>query len=78
MDSLERVDQPDYEGLLDLFPQNYHDAILHRTFVRSDRWQKMRHREEVVRYETMDQRPVLGHELDILSENPLYPRVYAQ
>jgi len=29
----------------------------------------MRHREEVVRYETMDQRPVLGHELDILSEN---------
>jgi ubiquinone/menaquinone biosynthesis C-methylase UbiE len=25
VDSLQRGDQPDYEGLLDLFPQNYHE-----------------------------------------------------
>ena len=25
MDSLQRGDQPDYEGLFDLFPQNYHE-----------------------------------------------------
>ena len=25
VDSLQRGDEPDYEGLLDLFPQNYHE-----------------------------------------------------
>jgi ubiquinone/menaquinone biosynthesis C-methylase UbiE len=25
VDSLQRGDQPDYEGLLELFPQNYHE-----------------------------------------------------
>jgi ubiquinone/menaquinone biosynthesis C-methylase UbiE len=25
LDSLQRDDQPDYEGLLQLFPQNYHE-----------------------------------------------------
>ena len=25
IDSLQRGDRPDYEGLLDLFPQNYHE-----------------------------------------------------
>jgi ubiquinone/menaquinone biosynthesis C-methylase UbiE len=25
MDSLQRGDKPDYDGLLDLFPQNYHE-----------------------------------------------------
>jgi ubiquinone/menaquinone biosynthesis C-methylase UbiE len=25
VDSLQRGDEPDYDGLLDLFPQNYHE-----------------------------------------------------
>ena len=29
LDSLQRGDQPDYEGLLELFPQNYHEPYYH-------------------------------------------------
>ncbi len=35
VDSLQRGDQPDYEGLLDLFPQNYHEPY-YRSYTKED------------------------------------------
>ena len=35
VDSLQRGDQPDYEGLLELFPQNYHEPY-YRSYTRED------------------------------------------
>ena len=35
VDSLQRGDQPDYEGLLDLFPQNYHEPY-YRSYTNED------------------------------------------
>jgi ubiquinone/menaquinone biosynthesis C-methylase UbiE len=35
VDSLQRGDQPDYEGLLDLFPQNYHEPY-YASYVKED------------------------------------------
>ena len=35
VDSLERGDQPDYERLLDLFPQNYH-VTYYRSYTNKD------------------------------------------
>lgn len=35
MDSLQRGDQPDYDGLLDLFPQNYHEPY-YRSYTKED------------------------------------------
>jgi ubiquinone/menaquinone biosynthesis C-methylase UbiE len=35
VDSLQRGDQPDYEGLLDLFPQNYHEPY-YRSYIKED------------------------------------------
>src|SRR5260370_23031963 len=35
VDSLQRGDQPDYEGLLELFPQNYHEPY-YRSYTNED------------------------------------------
>jgi len=35
VDSLQRGDQPDYEGLLELFPQNYHEPY-YRSYIEED------------------------------------------
>jgi ubiquinone/menaquinone biosynthesis C-methylase UbiE len=35
VDSLQRGDQPDYEGLLELFPQNYHEPY-YRSYTKED------------------------------------------
>lgn len=35
VDSLQRGDQPDYEGLLELFPQNYHEPYC-RNYIKED------------------------------------------
>jgi hypothetical protein len=35
LDSLQRGDQPDYEGLLELFPQNYHEPY-YRSYTNED------------------------------------------
>ncbi len=35
IDSLQRGDRPDYEGLLDLFPQNYHEPY-YESYIRED------------------------------------------
>ena len=34
VDSLQRGDQPDYDGLLELFPQNYHEP--YRSYTKED------------------------------------------
>jgi len=35
VDSLQRGDQPDYQGLLELFPQNYHEPY-YRSYSNED------------------------------------------
>jgi hypothetical protein len=35
VDSLQRGDEPDYEGLLELFPQNYHEPY-YASYIRED------------------------------------------
>ena len=35
IDSLQRGDQPDYEGLLELFPQNYHEPY-YKSYINED------------------------------------------
>ncbi len=35
VDSLQRGDQPNYDGLLDLFPQNYHEPY-YRSYTKED------------------------------------------
>ena len=35
VDSLQRGDQPDYDGLLELFPQNYHEPY-YRSYTKED------------------------------------------
>ncbi len=35
VDSLQRGDQPDYDGLLELFPQNYHEPYC-RSYTKED------------------------------------------
>ena len=35
VDSLQRGDQPNYEGLLELFPQNYHEPY-YRSYTKED------------------------------------------
>lgn len=35
VDSLQRGDRPDYEGLLDLFPKNYHEPY-YESYVKED------------------------------------------
>jgi ubiquinone/menaquinone biosynthesis C-methylase UbiE len=35
VDSLQRGDQPDYEGLLELFPQNYHEPY-YKNYINED------------------------------------------
>ena len=35
VDSLQRGDEPDYEGLLDLFPQNFHEPY-YTSYIKED------------------------------------------